>query len=252
MNTILACLFSTLVITFVSAQNGVWDTTAVVDMGNGTTLIIAESFEDTVHSIYTSQGKLESRTYFASGVYERYYENGKTMWQQERKNDRANGEMKFFDPNGTHVGTLALKNDTITDTLFLHLSKTIVFGRWTYSSVVHGGMRRPDGTSNISRASGQKIFSKMYAVKHDKVEPAKKYAEFSTDAYGFFFFMAEEGSFGIFSAHNPLEDVTPEMGTMLPRKGSSVHTTWSVSGPIQVSNNFCYLPYHVHSVGYAP
>lgn len=229
-----------------------WDTTAVLQLGNGFWRATLESDVDTTSNIYYLNGNLESRRSIRNGLYERFYEDGKLMWSQTIENGKANGEMKFFDPEGEHVGTFKLKNDTIIDTLFVHKSKTFVFGRFTYSSVMHGGMRRPDGQSNISRSNGGKMLQSMYVVKHRKSALAEKYCSFTTDANGYFFFMAEEGSFGIFPKYQKIENVTSDMGAPLGRHGSGNDTTWNITGPIKISEKYCYLSLHVHSVGYAP
>lgn len=228
-----------------------WDTTGVIDMGNGGVLIITASSDDTLYTLFRDN-HLEYKKRASTGIYQRYYTNGQLMWEQSTKDGKANGTMKFFDPNGTHVGTLQFRNDTLVDTLFLRESRHFVFGRFTYSSKIHGGIRRPDGTSNISEGKGNKSYAKMYAVKHSKTNPAKKYAEFTTDNSGYFFFMAEEGSFGIFPDYYKIEDVTSNMGTPQERNGPGSRTNWNVTDPIKISNNFCYLPLHLHSVGYAP
>ncbi|MDB2657059.1 hypothetical protein N9Y60_03270 [Crocinitomicaceae bacterium] len=229
-----------------------WDTASVIQLGNGYSRIVLESPEDTTSNIYYFNGQLESIRPVTSGTYNRYYQDGTLMWSQEIDNGKVNGEMKLFDPKGKHVGTFGFKNDTLVDTLFLHRSKSFVFGRFTYSSVMHGGMMRPDGTSNISRSNGGKMLTSMYAVKHSKSEAATKYSEFTTDANGYFFFMAEQGSFGIFPNYQNIENVTSDMGAPLGRRGSSVDINWNVTGPIKISRNFCYLSLHVNSTGYAP
>jgi len=244
-----SCVFST-----ANAQTDQidWDTVSVIQLGNGYSRAVIESDVDTLSNIYYFNGQLESSRPVTSGVYERYYEDGKLMWTQEIDNGKANGETKLYDPKGIHLGTLEFKNDTIVDTLFVHASKTFVFGRFTYSSVMHGGMRRPDGKSNTSRSNGGKMLTPMYAVKHTKSEVSEKYCEFTTDANGYFLFVAEQGSYGLFPKYHKLENVTNEMGAPIARQGSGSNTDWNVTGPIKIAEKYCYLSLHVNSVGYAP
>lgn len=228
-----------------------WDTTSIVDMGNGRVLLVLESPQDTLYRTYLNQ-RLESSKSASTGIYQRFFENGQLMWEQSLKDGKAHGEMIFYDSAGKHMGTLLFHNDTLADTLYLNRKKQFVFGRFTYNSTVHGGMRRPDGSSNISKSEGAKSWFSMYAVKHEKEKQPEKYCEFSTDDNGYFYFTAEKGSFGIFPEYHKLEDVQSNMGAPLGRRGSGVHSTWNVTEPIKITNNFCYLSLHVHSVGYAP
>lgn len=236
---------------FAQENQGTMDTLSFIRLGYGYTQLTAvHNGDTTIHSFYPN-GQLESRKPMSTGIYQRYYDDGNLMWEQEMELGRANGEMKFY-LEGSHLGTLEFKNDTIIDTIALSNKHTFVFGQFTYSSRIHGGMRRPDGSSNISNSKGNKMFAPVFAVKHQKDVPTAKYREFWTDMNGYFFFVAEEGSFGIFPDYQNIELIISDMGAPIGRQGSGSTITWNVTSPIKISGNFCYLPLHVNSIGYAP
>ncbi len=250
-STLLLTLISSL--SFAQEDQGTSDTLSSLRLAYGYTQVTTVQNGDTSVYTYFPDGNLESIRPIKNGVYNRYYKNGALMWEQELEGNKANGQMRFYSEAGKHLGTLGMKNDTIVDTIYLNKDHAFVFGHFTYSSKVYGGMRRPDGSSNVSSSKGDKMFAAMFAVKHDKAELATKYCEFSTDLRGLFFFEVEEGSYGVFPEYQKIEDVTKDMGAPRGRGGNSgVHTDWSITGPIKISDNFCYLSLHVNSIGYAP
>lgn len=242
------------ILSFSNAQEnqGEFDTLSVTRLGNDFTQLKVRHNDDTSEIIKYSNGIMASIRPENTGSYYRYYKDGSLMWKQEIYEGKANGEMRFFKPDGTHIGTLEFKNDSIIDTLFLHSNETFVFGQFTYTSVIHGGMRRPDGKSNVSRSNGGKMLTPMFAVQYGKTKEVQKYREFYTDRLGYFFFIAEHGNFGIFPGYQKLDGIRSDMGAPLGRDGGGVHTQWNITRPIQIDANFCYLSLHVHSTGYAP
>ena len=190
----------------------------------------------------------------SKGIHERFYPNGKTMWVKEMQGAYANGKAAYFDEKGKRVAEFNYKNDTIIDTLFLSNKKTLLLGKMTYSSVIHGGMMREDGTSNISQSSGNRAHVDMYTVKMDKSAAQQKiYKEFRTANNGEFFLCLEEGDFGFFNKSFPISDVQTNMGTPITTAGMSMHANWNIKSPIKIKKN-CYnfINLHYSSVGYAP
>ncbi|GAB5418932.1 MAG: hypothetical protein Crog4KO_00870 [Crocinitomicaceae bacterium] len=245
-------LLTTFIIVTLSALSYAQDTLSSTQMhyGHHFYTIVNES-DTSIHS-YRSDGSLESVRPINSGAYFRYYPSGEIMWKQQRSNNQANGNMDFYSEKGRLVGTLTFRNDSIVDTAFMAKNSYLLFGRFTYNSTIYGGMQRPDGSSNISKSEGPRIFAPLYLVKHEKSEETKKYAEFSVDYNGYFFTLVTKGSYGIFPGNHSLELVTPEMGAPLGRAGSGVNSGWNITSPIEIQEKYCYLSLHVHSTGYAP
>lgn len=213
--------------------------------------------DDTISHTYYPNNSLESVKKYKNGLVThntRYHVNGNIMWTQEFSNGSVNGEMKLYGMKGRHFATFQMTNDTITDTLFNNDNYRFAFGRYTYYSIVHGGMRRPDGQSNTRGGHGIGRLMKFYTVKHDlSKEKQQIHSEFYTDTNGFFFTELSSGNFGIFPWHYKIEDVKPNMGT--PGQASSMSTMahWNIQDPIDMkSKNFCYLLLNYHSVGVAP
>ena len=212
---------------------------------------------DTTYYNYLPDSTLESTKLIVNGqhgFYTRYYPSGKVMWTQERSKGKANGSMKFFGKDGVHLATLILENDSITATPFIHRKRKIIFGRYTYYSIVYGGMEPVDGGSNISGGHGVGFFTDFYLVKlKPGVNAQSKYSEFTTDYNGYFFSEVDSGKYGIFPYYFPIEKVQAPMGTPGYGGGNATETNWNFTDPIEMTDtNYRYLFLHFHSVGYAP
>lgn len=187
-------------------------------------------------------------------IYTRYYKNGRKMMIRELYSGQPLGKSVYFDEKGKLVAEFNFNCDTITDTLYLNRSKRLIFGRITYESVVHGGMMREDGTSNISRSSGPSIFRNMYTVRLDStLQKQSIYKEFRTDQFGDFFLCVNKGEYGFFYDRFDIEKVQHMMGSPQGQMSMSSEQSWSPSLPMKINKN-CYNFIHLHSssVGYAP
>ena len=121
--------------------------------------------------------------------------------------------LKLYGNDKELLGSFLLENDSITDTLFIHRKRKFIYGRCTYYSVVHGGMRRPDGSSNSSGGHGVHMHYPMYAVRlNPSLELQKVHQEFTTDYNGYFLLEVPSGNYGIFPQHFNITHVTGEMG----------------------------------------
>ena len=185
--------------------------------------------------------------------YTRYYQNGRIMWEKQLDNSKANGKGVFFNMKGKRVAEFNFKNDSIVDTVFLSKREHIVMGKITYKSVVYGGMMREDGTSNISKSEGPRIFSPMYAVKLDSTRKEQEtYQSYITDNYGFYFLCLEKGSFGFFPSNYDIKLVSYQMGTPRYHSGRGMDGGWNLPIPLLIEDNFTLQNLHYSSVGYAP
>jgi hypothetical protein len=247
--TLLICVTSLLGI-FGFSQNR--DTLAHLRFAYGIQQYTIIHKQDTLIHTYRADYTLESIRSRKLQTYTRFYSNGAIMWKQEQKSGKAHGHMHFYDSSGIKLLTLFLQNDTIIDTLYQHPERYVLFGRFTYDSKLYGGMRRPNGGSNISTSKGSRNFQEMYLVRHDSTNQIQKYVSFFTDYRGFFFCEIEKGTYGIFPSYFKIQDVTKDMGTAQFRLGGGVRYSWNFTDPIKFSSPFCYLPLHYHSIGYAP
>ena len=228
------------------------DTLSVRRMHHNHTFTTVVIENDTNIYAHRADGSLESIRPIRRGMYVRYYPSGELMWKQQRKNDKAHGEMQFYAKNGTHVGTLLFHEDSIIDTIFLNPKTPFLFGRFTYNSTIHGGMRRPDGSSNVSQSEGARRHEPLYLVRQPVSKTPKKYTEFSADYNGYFFQIVEMGTYGIFPQNFDLQLVTNTMGAPPAHDGSGINSHYNIHAPIKMHTNYCYLLLHVHSIGYAP
>lgn len=229
------------------------DTISSYNLGYGHHQYVLKTENDTVTHIYRSDTILTDMIWSQAALYKRFYPSGELMWSQDQEKGQPHGLMKFYGKDGTHLLTLMLTYDSITDTIFRHPRRKVLFGRFSYSSTVHGGMRRPDGSSNISTSEGFRKFQKMYLVKQDAAEKTvRKYATFYTNYQGYFFTELEKGEYGIFPDYYNIEHVTRDMGTARMKSNGGVRAHWNLTEPFLIDKNFCYLSLHYHSVGYAP
>lgn len=218
-------------------------------------LLIAQDGDTTLYT-YSADSTLESTKKMereSTVFYTRYYPNGNVMWTKEFAENQPNGALKIYSDDNTLLGSFELENDSIVDTLFLHKKRRFIYGRFTYYSIVYGGMQREDGTSNISGGPGVQMHYPMYAVRlNPEAEGQTVFKEFFTDYNGYFMLEVPSGKYGIFPVYYSIDRVTATMGC--PQYQSvAMESTWSINGPIDMtSTHYRYLFYHYHSIGYAP
>lgn len=223
----------------------------------GETFLIKMNLDTFFICTYPS-GKIESkRPHTISSettTYIRYYENGNKLWQREMKQGKANGTSFFYTENGKIAASLVFKNDTLVDTNYINPKYFFVYGRATYYSIVHGGMQREDGSSNISGGPGTYMFSHFYTVKLDpKMTEQTIYKKFDTDYNGYYFVVLEKGDFGFFPQYQDIKLVTAKMGAQWETAHAAVSGGWNIKSPVIIKDqNFNQLDLHYHSVGYAP
>lgn len=223
----------------------------------GTTDLIVEKGDTFWISRYPN-GKIESRRTYSlekeNLLYKRYYPNGNLMWEKLIKNGKSNGLATFYSDEGKKVAEFMYDNGEISDTIFTSPKERLLFGRSTYYSVVHGGMQREDGSSNVSGGHGIHSYFSMYAVKLDSTTSIQKiYQDFYTDYDGYFFLCLENGSFGFFPKSHDITKVNSSMGAPKSQRGMSWSSGWNLNSPFQIENQtYQYLHLHFHSEGYAP
>lgn len=207
---------------------------------------------------YYKNGKLESVRSFKknryTGTYDRYYPNGKKMWTKELINDVENGTSVFYNKSGEKVAELVYKNGILTDTVFLSSKETVLLGKATWFSVVHGGMYREDNIP-VEMPSNNPYSNYPFTLVKimDSKSIPKAYQKFETDSYGNFLLCLPKGEYGFFPMHNPLKNLSPGQYCPLPQRGNSSESNWNMTAPLKIENpSLLYFHLHFNSEAWAP
>lgn len=247
-----------LILLFISIISNAQDTLSVsTTMSGGTEMIIVAGMDTFLIETYSNGailGKMRLSALKPNQRYNRYYPNGNFMYQVDIENSKANGRAKYFSEEGRLVADLKMKDDLITDTLFISKKHYVLLGNINYSSTVYGGAENEDGTSNVSVQNGNYMNFSFYTVKlDDKSASQKKYKEFITDRFGNFFLCLETGKFGFFLNNYPIGKVTGASATSNLTEGKSMDGSWNLNAPLEISEPGLYqLKLSYTSVSYAP
>jgi hypothetical protein len=204
-----------------------------------------------------SNGEMESRIEYSNDSvalrYQRWFNNGNLMWDHTLVKSKRHGNAKFYHESGKLIAEFTFENDQVKDTLFVSKKHSFIFGRHTYHSIVYGGMRRADGSSNISGGHGVSMHTPMYIVKLDPKKAKQEiYKGFRTDFNGYYYITISKGEYGIFPERFEINEVSSTMGSPGSTNGMSHHSSWNIQSPIHIHKNYHYLDLHFESVGYAP
>ncbi|MBL4862223.1 MAG: hypothetical protein JKY09_04290 [Crocinitomicaceae bacterium] len=219
-------------------------------------MIVIES--DTFFVSTYPNGEIESKRHQSAlrpnQLYTRYYPNGNLMWSRYMEHGKSNGQGSYFNEQGEKVAEFMYKEGVITDTLFLSSEAHIMFGRMTYDSVVHGGMKRADGGSTISGGHGVNIYYQMSAYQIDTLKIERiAYKDFSTDYNGDFFICLEEDAYAFYPKTYDVKRIDFNYGLNQAHIGRGFESSWNYGGPYAVSKgDYEFIELHYHSVGYAP
>lgn len=236
------------------------DTLVLTNYNDGGKRIQVNSKKDTIIYSYYDAKKLESKQITDPltriTIYTRYYRNGKTMWEKSIRNNVENGRSSFFNNQGIKVAEFDYKNGFIIDTIYLKTKTYLLFGKASYSSVVYGGMRNEDETSNVQEMEGPYIHLNMKLVNIDPPKKGNSMKEifFTTDFQGNFFTVVTPGTYGIFPKDYPLSTIYEGQYTSDPQAGKSWSTRWDIKGPLLIStiSQINSTSIFHSSVGYAP
>lgn len=225
---------------------------------NGTKSFIIIDNGDTVLHSYYSNGQLEGIRHFSvineRNKYERYYQNGKKMWEMKLVKNQPEGIATYYNEKGKKIAQFDWENGEIKDTLFRDPKTKFMLGRSTYYSVVYGGMVREDGSSNVSGGEGIHMFQDFYTVKLDTtIDEQSVYKEFTTDFNGYFMVCVEKGQYGLFPKHFDIKQVKSTMTTPSGLHNGGINSSWNISSTLNFNQkNYQFVKLHFHSVGYAP
>ncbi len=229
------------------------DTINFIKYNDGSKSFCVQTKKDTIiYNVYAN-GRKESERLMkngeVSGVYTRWYENGKLMWQ---KNLLSNLHI-YYDKNGKKVAILKFKGDMVSDTLFIKKNMHLILGKIMFSSKVYGGVQRPDGGSNISENSGAYHNCNMYAAKIDSIHKPQLIQYFKSDYKGDFFVCVPNVTVGIFPNTIPIKDLNTKNYYPIIEKNRSGDGSWDMLKPIEIKNkSIVSVTLKYSSVAYAP
>lgn len=226
---------------------------------NGLESLIIVFSTDTLAIETYEDGTLAARRNLSKSLspqrYFRYYPDGIVMWQKDIENGRSNGRATYYDKKGKLAAEFRVKNDSITDTVFLSRKHFILLGNMSYSSTVYGGMELEDGTSNVTHTEGAYRDMNFYTVKLDSTAINQQvYKRFTTDYNGDFFLCMEPGEFGFFPSTFPIEKVKRNSATTDdPVNGPSIDGGWNLQFPFIIkAPGLFLLNLRSNYVSYAP
>ncbi len=233
------------------------DTTNLIKNNDGSTSFWLTTKSDTMLISTYPNGKKETERCYKNkqitGIYKRWYENGKLMWQKNLINNIEDGKAVFYNDKGVKITELIYKKGIIKDTLFIKKNIHLVLGKITYSSKIYGGVQRPDGGSNISESSDPYQNFKMYAVKVDSILKPKLIQYFKSDHDGQFMVLVPKGKIGFYPASIKLKDIKPGEYCPPTKAFNAGQSGWDMRQPLVVKNeSLIKFSLNNYSVGYAP
>lgn len=250
--TFLTC-FLTIVLNWATAQDTL---NKIVQFDNRIAYLLVNK-RDTIQAFTYPTGRIESKIRMKkgemTGLYQRFYENGNIMWEKQLVKGKAEGLCIFYDGSGNKTAEIEMKEDTLYKTQFIQPGKIIYSGHIHSTSVVHGGMQREDGSSNISRHEGPYRNVKMVLAKVFKNQAPMKVEVFETDQFGNFMVVLNPGEYGFFQHHISLDKVPPGMYIQEGGTWMSGHSSAGISpSPGESLGPVHSFKIHFSSVGYAP
>lgn len=188
-----------------------------------------------------------------SGLYTRYYENGKKMWERQLVKSLPEGRSVFYNSKGKRIAELMYERGVITDTTYVKPGIHLIIGRLTFTSKVYGGVEREDGGSNITENSGPYRHQKMFTIRVDSTGAPKKLCTFTSDRNGDFITLVPDASIGFFTEETDIANIPP--GAFCPPSAMrmSGNDGWSMTGPLHVNGrSIVVFDINYFSIGYAP
>lgn len=238
------------------------DTTEIYVSPTGHKKILVKSKSDTLLLGLSPIGKVESKTkanpsnsYYIS---ERYYSNGKKMWEISYFGLIQDGATIFYNKDGKKLITIHYAKGIPVDTISHSSKQTIIFGNYSHSSIVYGGMENEDGSSNISEVAGPGMFQTLKLVTYPTIQTSKPFGiqKVSTDFEGNFMLVVprKKQQFGLFPDNYPTKNITYGMTSPPSAMTLSGSNAWNISQELKtdLSTSFIQTYLRSNSVGYAP
>jgi hypothetical protein len=233
------------------------DTTFIEQRSYSGKLVSVISGADTTYVGYYKNGKIESVRQLThnriDGYYKRWYPNGQLMWQKNVLNSLENGKCTYYNKKGKKVAEFIYEKGVITDTLFLKSCGTLLFGKATWYSVVHGGAYK--GKDYVAPVNQIYPFMnyplRLVSIKDTASIPTLA-DTIETDAYGSFFVCLTKGKYGFFPPESDLKKLLPGQYCPLPQKRSG-YAFWNMKAPLKIEKQKAvFFNLHYSSVVNAP
>jgi hypothetical protein len=226
-----------------------YDKTSIYKVSRKTdTLLIHQSTEGKV------TGKCKLKNGLCHGTYTRFYPSGRKMWERQMVKGIYEGKSVFYNENSKRVAEFNFRNDTLVDTLFWAPKSYFIFVKMTYRSVVHGGVERADGGSNISEGTGNLVNARWYVAEVDSSKFPIAIGAFTTDFRGEAWVLLKAGQFNFFPIDQKVSELSFGQTTFSKpiRKNGSLG--WNCKEPFVLNKLFPFLHLTIqqYSVGYAP
>jgi hypothetical protein len=238
------------------------DTTQLYVSPDGYQKILIQSKTDTLLIGISPNGKIDSKIKAnptnSYNIYERYYTNGKKMWKISYFDFTQDGPSEFYNEQGKIIVTIHYAKGKAIDTISHSTTQTILFGNYSYSSTVYGGVQNEDGTSNIQEYSSVAIYNRMKLINYplgDSKKPNRKLIT-TTDFNGNFMFVVprKKANYGIFPENFPDKLITKNLTCPPSEMTMSGSNNWSLSQVLNTEPTTCFIQTWLKSVsvGYAP
>jgi len=222
------------------------------------TSLFAASCPDSTLVLYHADGNHAAQIEYCGekvhGQYTRWYPNGKKHWEIQFEDGRKNGEARIYNLRGKCVLQLQYAADSLVKVESQSKKEKVILGTLRYSSVVHGGVMREDGLSNIQRSEGILKNHAMYLANWHPDKKTTKAFRFSSDLFGWYAVCVPVGDYGLFVGDQPIEEIEPGVFGPPQKSTKSWHQGWNITEPIQVaeSDTFIEKNWKRSFVGYAP
>jgi hypothetical protein len=238
------------------------DTTQLYVSPDGYQKILIQSKIDTLLIGISPNGKIDSKIKAnptnSYNIYERYYTNGKKMWEISYFGFIQDGPSVFYNDKGKKIVTIHYAKGIAIDTISHSTTQTIFFGNYSYSSTVYGGVETADGSSNVQEYTSVAPFTtmKLFIYAFNNLTKAASVQKSRTDANGNFMFVVsrKKANYGIFPDNFPDTLVTNGLAFPPSEMTMSGSNNWSLSQELNTEPNTCFIQTWLKSVsvGYAP
>lgn len=238
------------------------DTTQLYVSPDGYQKILVRTNIDTLLIGLSPTGKMDSKTkanptnsYY---TYERYYPNGKKMWEISYFGLIQDGPSAFYNDQGKKIVTIHYAKGIAIDTISHSTTQTIFFGNYSYSSTVYGGVENEDGTSNIQEYSSVAIYSTLKLINYPIDDSKKPYSKLisTSDFNGNFMFIVprKKANYGVFPENFPDKLITKGLACPPSEMTMSGSNNWNLSQELRTESTTSFIQTWLKSVsvGYAP
>lgn len=236
------------------------DTTLIEQRTYSGKLVRVVNAADTTYIGYYKNGKIESVRQFVhnriDGYYKRWYQNGQLMWTKNMLNSLENGNCSYYNKKGKKVAEFVYEKGIIKDTVFLNSPQTILFGKATWYSVVHGGVYKGKNAENTAPSAQNypyiNYLFRIVTIK-DTVSIPVLTDSIETDAYGSFFICLPKGSYGFFPPDYDMKQLKSGQYCPPPQTTRYSNSGWNMYAALKIEKQkMMFFLLHSSTVVNAP